>query len=177
MTNPATHLINNERVFARGCGHPLPPKELIMTQPIAWDEVAALLAGQQFGVLGSNRHGHAYASLVAFAASPNGRCLYFATTRATRKYHNLVEDERVALLIDNRTNRPEDLYAAAALTAYGRAEEVPAADHPDVVELYLAKHPLLKAFILSPGTAMFQITVENYHLVRQFQQVTELRMQ
>jgi nitroimidazol reductase NimA-like FMN-containing flavoprotein (pyridoxamine 5'-phosphate oxidase superfamily) len=147
-----------------------------MTQSEDWNSLIALLADQQFGVLGSNRHGHAYASLVAFAAPPDGRCLYFATTRATRKYHNLVADEQVALLIDNRTNQPGDLYAAAALTAYGWAEEVPAAAHPEVVALYLAKHPLLKAFIRSPSTAMFRIAVANYHLVRQFQQVTEFRM-
>jgi len=147
-----------------------------MTDVLPWNLVLQLLATQHLGVLGTNRQGHAYASLVAFAAAPDARHLYFATTRATRKYHNLTEDHEVALLIDSRTNQAGDLHAAAAVTAYGRAEEVPAAAHAEALALYLARHPQLKTFVTAPSTALLRISVTSYDLVQRFQQVTEFRM-
>lgn len=147
-----------------------------MTNPSSWDIVLDLLQAQPLGVLGTSREGHAYTSLVAFVASTDARSLYFATTRATRKYHNLTADERVALLIDNRSNRTQDFYGAAAVSAYGRALEVDAMAHAGVQALYLARHPQLKSFVSAPSTALFRITVDNYQLVVRFQHVTEFRM-
>lgn len=147
-----------------------------MTHSSSWDVVLQLLKEQQLGVLGTNRQGHAYASLVAFVAASDGRCLYFATTRATRKYNNLAEDEQVALLVDNRSGQGMVLYEAVAVSAYGQAMEVAAGEREAVLGLYLAKHPQLKTFVLSPSTALFRISVESYHLVQRFQNVTEFRM-
>jgi hypothetical protein len=79
------------------------------------------------------------------------------------------------LLIDNRS-RAKDFYAAAAVTAYGRAVEIDSATHAEVQALYLVRHPQLKSFVLAPSTALFRITVDNYHLVVRFQHVTEFRM-
>jgi hypothetical protein len=50
--------------------------------------------------------------------------LFFATTRAKRKYANLSIDSRVAMLIDNRSNIPSDFPFAMGVTATGRAEEL-----------------------------------------------------
>lgn len=141
-----------------------------------WQQVLNLLNEQSFGVLGTNHKGHPYASLVAFTATAEARFLYFATTRATRKYLNLAADGQVALLVDNRTSQALALYEAAAVTAYGTATEVVIAEHPEVLERYLAKHPQLKSFVSSPTTAIFRIEVESYHLVQRFQNVTEFRM-
>ena len=141
-----------------------------------WRLVLKLLKEQAFGVLGTNHKGHAYASLVAFAAADDVRCIYFATTRATRKYLNLAADDQVALLVDNRADQTLALYEAAAVTAYGTATEVAVAEHAEVLESYLARHPQLKTFVSSPTTAIFRIEVESYHLVQRFQNVTEFRM-
>jgi nitroimidazol reductase NimA-like FMN-containing flavoprotein (pyridoxamine 5'-phosphate oxidase superfamily) len=94
-----------------------------------WRLVLKLLKEQAFGVLGTNHKGHAYASLVAFAAAADVRCIFFATTRATRKYLNLAADDQVALLVDNRADQTLALYEAAAVTAYGTATEVAVAEH------------------------------------------------
>lgn len=147
-----------------------------MTHLSSWDVALQLLNEQQLGVLGTKRLGHAYTSLVAFAATGDGRVLYFATTRATRKYDNLSEDQQVALLIDNRSSKEQVLYDAAALSAYGRAAEVASEDQEEAAALYLTKHPQLKTFVSSPSTALFRISVESYHLVQRFQNVTEFRM-
>ena len=141
-----------------------------------WEIVLELLRQQGFAVLGTSREGHAYSSLVAFSTTPSAETLYFATTRATRKYHNLTADNRVSLLIDNRSNQNQPLYDAVAVTAYGAAEEVHDTIRAEALENYLARHPQLKAFVTAPSTALFRINVEEYHLVQRFQNVTEFRM-
>ncbi len=147
-----------------------------MTDSKEWPMLLKLLDEQPFGVLGTTHAGHAYTSLVAFAATADASTIYFATTRATRKYLNLAADDQVALLVDNRADQALPLYEAAAVTAYGTATEVAAAEHAEIFQLYLASHPQLKTFVSAPTTAMFRIQVECYHLVQRFQSVTEFRM-
>lgn len=147
-----------------------------MTNTKEWNIVVGLLQQQAFAVLGTSRQGHAYSSLVAFSATDSGKNLYFATTRATRKYHNLTADNRVSLLIDNRAELEMPLYEAAAVTAYGAAEEIIGEARSEALQSYLGKHPQLKVFATAPTTALFRIYVEEYHLVQRFQSVTEFRM-
>jgi hypothetical protein len=68
------------------------------------------------------------------------------------------------------------LYEAAAVTAYGAAEELNDDTRAEALQSYLARHPQLKAFAMAPTTAFFRINVEEYHLVQRFQNVTEFRM-
>lgn len=141
-----------------------------------WTAVVDMLRQQPFGVLGTSREGHAYTSLVAFAATEDLGRIYFATTRATRKYHNLSQDNQVALLVDNRSDYGMSLYESAAVTAYGTACEVSLGNDQSASNSYLAKHPHLRTFLSSPSTALFCIKVENYQLVQRFQNVTEFRI-
>lgn len=148
-----------------------------MTNTNEWNIVVEMLRKQDFAVLGTSRRGQAYSSLVAFSATESGKSLYFATTRATRKYHNLAADNRVSLLIDNRSDLHLPLYEAAAVTAYGVAEEINAGARAEALQNYLSKHPELKTFAMSPSTAIFHIMVNEYHLVQRFQSVTEFCME
>ena len=147
-----------------------------MTNTKEWSLVKELLQKHSFGVLGTSRQGHSYASLVAFSAAASAESLVFATTRATRKYHNLVADKRVSLLVDNRAELEMPLYEAFAVTAYGAAVELEGATRLDALQSYLCRHPQLKNFAMSPSTAFFCIEVDEYHLVQRFQNVTEFRM-
>ena len=45
-----------------------------------------------------------------------------------------------------------------------------------VLDHYLAKHPELKDFVLSPSCALLKITVNTYYVVNRFQNVLELHM-
>ena len=141
-----------------------------------WAVVHELVSKQLFGVLGTSRGGHAYTSLVAYAVKDDISAIFFATTRATRKYHNLSEDNRVALLVDNRSEQSMPLYEAAAVTIYGAAAELGLDKREEALETYLGQHPQLKAFVSSPTTALFRMDVEEVHLVQRFQNVTEFRI-
>lgn len=141
-----------------------------------WSVVLELMHKQLFGVLGTSRAGHAYTSLVAYAFMEDISCIFFATTRATRKYHHLSEDNRVALLVDNRSEQNLPLYEAAAISAYGAATEIDPGNREQATEAYLLKHPQLDTFVAAPTTAMFRIDIEDIHLVQRFQNVTEFRI-
>ncbi len=56
--------------------------------------VRDLLAAQSLGVLATSLAGQPHPSLVAFVAGADLRQVWFATERATRKYHNLLAEAR-----------------------------------------------------------------------------------
>ena len=85
-----------------------------------------------------------------------------ATYRATRKYHNLEADPRVALLVDNRSNLPSDIEQAIAVTALGQAKEVRATEKNRFLKIYLARHPHLEKFVSSPECALIKVKVERH---------------
>ena len=139
-------------------------------------QLTGLFSNQKFAVLSTNQQGQPYSNLVAFASARDLKTLYFATTRATRKFANISSDFRVSLLIDSRSNSSADFADAVAVTAVGKTEEVSKAERNPVLEKYLGKHPELKEFLLSPTCALMQVTVDTYFIVNRFQNVQELHM-
>jgi nitroimidazol reductase NimA-like FMN-containing flavoprotein (pyridoxamine 5'-phosphate oxidase superfamily) len=143
------------------------------------DPVAALrelLARERLGVLATHGPEHPYASLVAVLASTDLRRLYFTTPRTTRKFSFLSTDPKVAMLIDSREDAERDFHDAAAATAVGSAHELLAEEREAQLRPFLERHPQLAAFAASPSTALVELTVDTWYLVRRFQNVTELHL-
>jgi nitroimidazol reductase NimA-like FMN-containing flavoprotein (pyridoxamine 5'-phosphate oxidase superfamily) len=135
-----------------------------------------LLESQKLAVLSTTDKGRPYASLLAFAYSADLRHIYFATTRATRKYANLMGQPRAAFLIDNRANCAEDFHQAAAVTVTGNCREITEKDKGSATANFLDTHPYLEDFIKAPTTAFFVFDVEKYIHVSRFQEVFEYRV-
>ena len=119
-------------------------------------EISTLIQNQLLTVLSTHRSGQPYASLVAFVAGNDLGSIYFATGRSTRKFRNMEQDDRVALLIDNRSNQEKDFHNAAALTVIGKVHELDGMDRENGVQKYLARHPYLEGFISAPTTALMR---------------------
>jgi len=135
-----------------------------------------LLASQNLAVIATQREGQPFANLLAFAATDDLKHLVFATTRATRKYANLMADSRMSMMIDNRQNQASDFHDATAVAAIGRVEELKGTEKGDFMKLYLSKHSHLKAFVTAPTCALMKLRVDRYDIVRRFQNVMELWM-
>ena len=133
-----------------------------------------LLQQQLHAVLATADQAGPYASLVAFAASPDLRQLVFATGRAARKFRNLAASGTAALLIDNRANTLADVNEATAVTVLGRTAEVAGEERDRLQRLLLDRHPGLAGFVQAPDTALVAVTVERYLLVDRFQRVRVL---
>ena len=139
-------------------------------------DLKKLLQSQPLAVLSTQNQGQPYASLIAFASSDDLKSLYFATTRSTRKYANLSGDSRVAVLVDNRSNKASDFRWAMAATATGAAVEMGPGARENVLDLYLTKHPHLNDFVHSPTCALCEIKVRTFFVVTHFQNVVEVHV-
>ena len=135
-----------------------------------------LLSGQQLAVLSTQRNGQPYSSLMAFAYTSDLKNIVVATGKSTRKHQNIVQESRVSLLIDNRSNSEDDFHAAMALTVLGKTQLIEDLERPGYLELYLSRHPYLEKFLASPSTAFLKIKVYHYLLVSRFQNVMEYRV-
>ncbi len=143
----------------------------------AKDRLMELFSGQKLAVLSTARKdGHPYASLVAFVAAEDLQSIYFATSRATRKYENLQKDPRVAVLVNNSINISADFYQAISVTGMGNAAELSGDTAGRALLLYVEKHPYLEDFVRSPSCGLFQVTMTTYYLVENFQNVTEVHI-
>ena len=140
------------------------------------ETIKALLDSQRLAVLATQGQIRPYGSLVAFAATEDLKSILFATTRATRKYANLLKNPGVALVIDTRTNQTADFADAAAVTALGDVEEIADHEQQELVSIYLDKHPYLREFVASPTTALLRVDVKTYIMVSRFQNVQELHV-
>lgn len=136
-----------------------------------------LFSSQPLAVLATQGDGQPYGNLVAFAATEDLKGLLFATARGTRKFANITIDPRVAMVMDTRTNKKADFQRAVAVTATGIVEEVESAERDHLLKLYLLKHPHLKKFVKSPNSAFLRVKVDNYYVVKRFQNVIVLSMQ
>ena len=145
-------------------------------EPGLSEQIRKLCVSQRLAVLSTRSGEQPYSNLVCFAASDDLRHILFATTRATRKYANLMREARVALLIDDRSKDPADTFRATAVTALGSARELEGEEAAKARRIYLERHPHLEEFVSSPSTAMLQLDVEKYILVTRFQDVRELKV-
>jgi len=136
-----------------------------------------LFRSQLFAALATQQLTRPYNNLVAYATTDDLKNIIFATRRATNKYSNLLSNNNVSVLIDNRTNRDSDFRNAVAVTAIGVAEEVRESELENLRSLYLIKHHNLEKFVHSPDSALFKIKVKRYYVVRNFQEVRELKVE
>ncbi len=135
-----------------------------------------LFQSQNLATLATHQAGQPYASLVAFVASEDFKHIYFATPNTTRKYANLLAENRVAVLINSSTNQASDFHRAISVTAVGKATELSSPGRETIRNQYLAKHPHLVDFVDSPTCALIDVVVATYYMVRNFQNVTELHL-
>ncbi len=120
-----------------------------------------VISTQYFAVLNSLGDGIPYSNLISFAITEDLKSLVFITDRNTRKYNNINENNRISLLIDNRTNQPSDVAQAIAITVIGKAKEE-TADKRRFQALFLSRHPQLQQFADDPSNALIVVKVNEY---------------
>jgi nitroimidazol reductase NimA-like FMN-containing flavoprotein (pyridoxamine 5'-phosphate oxidase superfamily) len=140
------------------------------------ERLRALNASQLHAVLCTVGGEAPYASIVAYALTPDLRGLLFATPRATTKYRNILENKNVSLLIDTRSNTGEDYMGAEAVTITGTARPLRKGAHRDELSrVMIRKHPGLAKFVRAEGTALVLVEIKNCLHVTEFQSVTRWR--
>lgn len=137
--------------------------------------IKQLVEHQRFAVIATVTKRQPYTNLIAFASTSDLRVLVFATKRDTQKYLNINENNRIAVLIDNRENTPDDLSNAITVTALGTAH-VSQKNKKHYHTLLLQKHPNLFDFLQDPSCALIEIHVQTYQLIQKFEQAQILQI-
>lgn len=137
-----------------------------MNKGIAMDAyVQEALQSCTFAVLATEGEGQPHASLVAITPSDDFKALIFATYRITRKYNNLTNNGKVAVLFENRCSNNLKQQDITVLTAFGNAEELNNDEFELAFESHVHKHPEQRTFLLSKDCAIFRVKVTAYQLV------------
>jgi len=134
-----------------------------------------VMNAQRFAVLATLSVQQPYSNLVAFAVSDDLRNIVFATNRHTQKYRNILLNDRVALLIDTRSNDLSDFIEAVAITAIGVAGEPTSEESNKLGRSYLYKYPSLGEFLQRPDVGIISVMVTDY-IIAQFDSVERLRI-
>ncbi len=138
-----------------------------MSQPIPIRKVVeAALQSNRFAVLATEGEGQPHASLIAITPVESCRQLVFATYRNTRKFRNLANNGKVAVLFEVGNTDRSGLQKSSVITAFGHAEEIVTEKNDSTLSAHLKRHPDLGPFLHSPDCALILVRVEGYQVVR-----------
>ena len=131
-----------------------------------------ILLSCRLAVLATEGGGQPHASLIAITPASEFRQIFFATYRNTRKFTNLINNGRVAVLIQGEDAGLSCKPSGYALTAYGHAQEVGKTEYEEVMKAHVNRNPDLAHSLQSADLAIFLIKIETYQVVRGFDDVT-----
>jgi len=135
-------------------------------QKIIKEYVADALRTNTLAVLATEGDGQPHASLIAVTPMADFTYLIFATYRNTRKYNNLINNGKVAILFENRSTKSISQPDISVVTAFGLATEVDIIVSAATLQAHLLRHPELEAFLHSADCVLFKVSVNAYQMVR-----------
>jgi uncharacterized protein YhbP (UPF0306 family) len=142
--------------------------------PAVRQHIRNLTDEQPYAVLCVQGEGQPYGALVAFAFSDDLRHAVFVTPVATHKYRLLSECHHVALVIDNRPDKADELMEIEAVTVTGRSQMIERGDEFDQwAGLLVTRHPYLESFVKAATCALFRVDVARFLHVARFQEVNQ----
>lgn len=142
----------------------------------ALEQINNLFNSQRFAVLSTQKNGQPYANLVAFTTTDDFAQIIFLTPNTTRKYENLMDNPKVALLINNSQNEADDVNKAVCVTVTGTAKIIENQEKKKFLNLFIERHPHLKAFSADPATVLVCVAVDTFFVVSQFQKVIKIQV-
>jgi len=119
----------------------------------------------KFAVLATEGNGQPHTSLIAITPFESFRQLIFATYRNTLKYRNLVNNSKVAVLIESREANMRGLQKSIVLTIIGHTKEISIAENEAAYHAHLKNHPEMESFMLSSDCALITIIAQSYQVV------------
>lgn len=138
------------------------------------DRLRVLNKKQRHAVLATYSNGQPYTSLMSYALTHDMKGVILITPRLTRKYKNILKNNKVSLLIDTRSNLEKGYLNAESITILGNAQPAKKGNKwSKLAQIFLKKHPKLIDFVYSPETAIILIEIKHCFHVTKFQEVSE----
>jgi nitroimidazol reductase NimA-like FMN-containing flavoprotein (pyridoxamine 5'-phosphate oxidase superfamily) len=138
------------------------------------DRMRFLNETERHAVLATALQGKPYTSIVAFALTKDMKGVLFATPKNTRKYRNIIKNNHVALLVDNRNNTDKAYMGAESVSILGTAKPVRRGKRwLELSRVFIRKHTALREFVKSPSTGLILVEAKRCIHVSQFQMISE----
>jgi nitroimidazol reductase NimA-like FMN-containing flavoprotein (pyridoxamine 5'-phosphate oxidase superfamily) len=131
------------------------------------DKIAELVKAKEHCVLATVSENHPHCSLMAYVVSPDLDIFHLISSRSTRKYHNILRNPHVSLLIDDREDFADrDLSRAKALTVTGVCRPMrQGRESDDIKKMFRTRHPHLDHFTRHPDYDVLTVEVDSYLLL------------
>jgi len=123
------------------------------------DRIKAFLKERDICVMATALEGKPHCSLMAYMTDEEGEWIYMVTHRGTTKYSNLLSNEQVSLLVDNRyEGMLADRGNLKALTVQGTFHAVEEEGaKKQILKQVRARHPHMREFIDDPKAEVISI--------------------
>jgi uncharacterized pyridoxamine 5'-phosphate oxidase family protein len=131
----------------------------------AREYIEDVLKLNKFAVLATEGNGQPHTSLIAITPFENFRQLTFATYRNTLKYRNLVNNSKVAVLIESRDVNINGLQKSIVLTIIGHTEEISITENGAAYKAHLKRHPEMESFMNSSDCAFILVIAQSFQIV------------
>jgi nitroimidazol reductase NimA-like FMN-containing flavoprotein (pyridoxamine 5'-phosphate oxidase superfamily) len=119
-------------------------------------DIKKMISENKVCVMATVAGGAPHCSLMSYATDNECREIYMATLKDTKKYHNLIANPAVSLLIDTRDTDPKGKTRALTVTGVVQAVENDK-KIAEIRKILLKKHPDLKDFFISPDAKIVVI--------------------
>lgn len=127
--------------------------------------IASVINASDFYVRATVSDDKPHASLVVITTMDDYMHLFFATDRNPFKYKNLIDNEKIALLFDNRSSLCKNQAYISVLNAFSSAREIEITVSDEIYQNHLLINPALKSFHLSSDYTIFRFKVNAYKTV------------
>jgi nitroimidazol reductase NimA-like FMN-containing flavoprotein (pyridoxamine 5'-phosphate oxidase superfamily) len=129
-------------------------------------KIKKLLEEKDTCVLATVSERQPHCSLMAYVAAEDGRQIYMATLRETKKFRNLTENPAVSLLIDTREeDAGPHRGRAKALTANGIFQRLEREKQASIRARILEKHPHLEGLFARGEAEIFCVRLVSFQLL------------
>jgi nitroimidazol reductase NimA-like FMN-containing flavoprotein (pyridoxamine 5'-phosphate oxidase superfamily) len=128
------------------------------------DRIKSFLREKDMCVLATAREGKPHCSLMAYVADEEAEWIYMVTHRNTTKYANLISNEQVSLLVDNRCEGlPADRSNIQALTVHGTFHAVEdEGTKMQILAQVRQRHPHMGEFLDNPEAELISVRVNAF---------------
>ena len=115
-------------------------------------------------VLATSLEGRPHCSLMAYVTDEKAEWIYMVTHRGTTKYTNLLSNEQVSLLVDNRCEgMVADRSNLQALTVHGTFHAVEEeGSKKQILSQIRERHPHMGEFLESPEAEAISVRVTSF---------------
>lgn len=127
--------------------------------------IGYILSTSRFAVLATEGNGQPHTSLIAITPVENFSQLIFATYRNTLKYRNLMQNNKVAVLVEGEHVNSKGLKESVVLTIIGHTQEINIEENEASFQAHLKQHPELESFMLSTDCALILVIAKTYQVV------------